>query len=85
MDAAEFTGEITKRGWKWKDRFHVDMGDHTLVRPGAVSRDYAKQLAALVRRQATIAALRQEAEQERLLAGGGRRKGADGVGRSRKG
>lgn len=84
MDAAEFTREIERHGWKWRDRFHIDTGDHSLVRPGAISRDYGKQLAALLRRKAAIESVRQESEQERLTAGGGRRKGADGVGRPRK-
>lgn len=69
MDAIQFEQAIERHGWKRRDRWHIDMGDHHLVRPGAVSRDYAKQLEFLLRRQALIASVRGEANQERARAG----------------
>lgn len=69
MDAHDFDNAIKRHGWKRRDRWHIDTGDGSLVRPGAVSRDYGEQLAFLLRRQALIKSMREEVIEERLHAG----------------
>ena len=67
MTAAEFDQAIAGFGWHRLDRWHIDTGDGTLVRPGAVSRKYSEQLAFLLRRRAAIQAVSDEAANERRL------------------
>lgn len=74
MDADEFEAAIKQQVWKRRDRWHIDTGDHTLVRAGVKCRDYAGQFAFLLRRKALIESVRNEANQERRSAGRRRRK-----------
>ena len=73
MDEKQFNKAIAVLGWRRRDRWHVDTGDHTLVRVRTGAKNYERYFAFLLRRKAIIDGLRGEVLQERKAVATARR------------
>lgn len=65
MDEKQFNKAMAIFGWKRRDRWCIETGDNTLVCVRTGAKSYDGYWAFLMRRKATLDALREEVTQER--------------------